>query len=180
MTPLSEVDDPSKVRDALIDQLAYLIDEVEALKGIVDVVPKSIREGRPQAEEFSIKEMYGVLAVLNETVYPKRLKRIAASADELPVFEPVDERALAEAEDWNDISLHDILDRIVAARRELVTVFEALDGKAWTATGQFGEDERDVYEFAYDIVQADASYLQDVSQRLHHSNLTGRDKDLPK
>lgn len=180
MTPIDEVDDPAQVRTALIDQLQYLIEEIEALKGIVDLVPEPIREGRPQPGAPSIKEIYGIIAHLNEAVFPERLDRMVDTSAETPAFDPIDNDALAEAEAWNDEPLRDLLDRIQVAREELVETFDALEPDDWTSAGQFDGEERDVYEFAYDIIQDDTQRLQAVSQRLHQSNLTGRERDLPK
>ncbi len=35
------------LREALLDQLAYLIDEIEALKAVIDRVPVPLLEARP-------------------------------------------------------------------------------------------------------------------------------------
>ncbi len=180
MKTFEEMDNPADLRAALLDQLRHLTAEVNALKGIVEVVPEPIREGRPQPGALSIKEMYGVLATLNESVLPERLEQLVHSDAKPPTFEPISDQALAQREPWNEHPLDAILDRIHAARAELVDAFEALDPEAWQASGTFDGEERDVYAFAHHITQEDARWLQEVSHRLHESNLTGRSEDLPK
>ena len=180
MKTIEEIDNPSELRTALLDQLQHLTAEVDALKGIIDVVPAPIRQGRPKPGALSIKEMYGALVALNESIYPERLAQLTEGDAECPAFEPIPDQTLAQREPWNEQALDDILDRIEEARDALVDTFEALDEGDWSATGTFDGEERDVYAFAHHIIQEDARLLQEVSHRLHESNLTGRNEDLPK
>ena len=75
------------LRPALLDQLAYLIDEVEALKAVVQHVPEPVQEARPPGEVLSIKETYHVLARLDETVYLPRARQMATGTE--PHFDAV-------------------------------------------------------------------------------------------
>ena len=82
------------LREALLDQLAFLIDEIEALKAVVDRVPTPLLEARPPSNEPSLKQTYGLLATLDEAVYLPRLQHM--TAEDEPAFDPVDDAALAE------------------------------------------------------------------------------------
>lgn len=172
-------EDPDELRAALIDQLRYLIDEIRTLKGIVDIVPEPVREGRPTPDALTMKEIYGVIARMDERVYRPRIERIIEE-DEAPAFEPVEDRALAQDEDWNDMPIEDILERVQAARAALVAALEDLPAAAWERTGRFGDAEWNVYEVVHHIIQEDTRRLRTLSYRLHETNLTDRDRDLPK
>jgi hypothetical protein len=171
--------DPEHARSVLIDQLRYLIDEVEALKPLVGRVPDAVQEGRPTLDALSMKEIYGALATRDEQVRVPRLEQMTG-ADELPAFDPVDDPELVGDADWNERSLPDILDRLQAARLALVDRLEALPPEAWAQTARFGDETRTVYEMVHHIVRADTDRLRDLSYRLHEANLTNRERDLPK
>ena len=157
------------LREALLDQLAFLIDEIEALKAVVDRVPTSLLEARPPNNEPSLKQIYGLLATLDEAVYLPRLQHM--TAEDEPVFDPVDEAALAEQAGWNDQPIDRILDRVQDARRALLAFLRALPPEAWRRTARFGEQRRDVYGLAHHVTQHDVDLLRTVGYRLHESNL---------
>jgi len=171
--------DPDRARTVLIDQLRYLIDEVNALKSLVDRVPAVVQEGRPTPDALSMKEIYGALAARDEQVRTPRLEQMT-TADEPPAFESVEDDELAAGADWNERPLPDILDRVQSARAALVEQFEALSPEAWSQTAQFGDEGQTVYEMAHRIAREDADRLRDLGHRLHGANLTDRERDLPK
>ena len=157
------------LREALLDQLAYLIDEIEALKGVVDRVPQPLQEARPLPQDLSMKETYGLLATLDEAVYLPQLRRMLA--EDAPAFEAVDEQALAAQTAWNEQPIDAILERVQDARRGLQSFLSALPPEAWTRTGSFGGNRRDVYGLAHHITQHDVDLLRVVGYRLHESRL---------
>lgn len=173
-------DEPDRARAVLLDQLRYLIDEVEALKPLVDRVPVAVQEGRPTPDALSMKAIYGVIALRDERVHRPRLQRVAAADDKAPAFEPVDDEELVDEEDWDEWSLLDILDRVQSARRALVSQLDAVPAAAWSRLGRVGEETHTIYEIVHRITREDADRLRDLSYRLHEANLTDRERDLPK
>jgi hypothetical protein len=171
--------DPDQARAVLIDQLRYLIDEVEALKPLVERVPDVVQSGRPTPEALSMKEIYGALAMRDEQVRAPRLKQMA-TAENPPVFDAVEDAELVEDADWNEQPLPSILDRVQSARAALIDRLEALAPADWSCTAQFGDDIQSVYEMAHRIAREDADRLRDLGYRLHEANLTDRERDLPK
>lgn len=172
-------EDAEAVRTALLDQLRYLVDEIEALKTIVERVPEPVREGRPTPDALSMKEIYGVIARMDECVHRPRIERITRSGDEVPVFEPLEESPPAADEDWNAMPMRDILERVQSARQGLVTLLDNLPAADWAQTGRFGDEEYSVYEIAHRITQNDVQRLRMLSHRLYEANLSGRARDLP-
>ncbi len=160
---------PAALRVALLDQLVYLIDEVEALKAVVDRIPEPLQEGRPPGETLSIKETYGLLAALDEAVHRPRLERIMAEED--PVFENVDEAALVGQEDWNALPMVAILERVQQARRRLAGLLRALPAEAWGRPFRLGAERLDVHALVHRVTQRDADLLRPVGYRLHDSGM---------
>lgn len=171
-------DDLAARRTALLEQLTYLIDEIEVLKGIVHRVPEVVQTARPPGEAFSMRETYGLLAALDTEVHRPRLRRL--SAEDEPALDPADPAALAAAADWNERPIADLLDDVQAARRTLVEALEALPPEAWARTATLGGARLDVYALALGIARQDADLLRPVGYRLHAARLTDRPQDLPK
>ena len=157
------------LRAALLGQLAFLIDEIEALKMVIDRAPAPVLEAHLPGDALSVKETYGLLAALDEAVYLPRLRRMTTDDD--PTFDPVDEAALAEQGGWNEQPIGPILERVQDARRDLLAFLRALPAEAWLRTGRFGEQRRDVYGLAHSITQHDVDLLRAVGYRLNESNL---------
>lgn len=165
------------LRRAILDQLAYLLDEIEALEPIIGRIPDALQTVRPLGQP-SLREIYGLLASFDEKVYLPRFRRMAA--EEEPALVEADEDALLETAGWNDLPLADILDPIREARRALLAFLEALPEADWSRTAYLGGQHLDVYRLAHHITQHDADLLRNVGQRLHESHLTTRAEDLPK
>ena len=166
------------LREALQGQLAYLLDEVEALQEIVGRVPDALLAGRPVASDRSIKEIYGLLAVADEQVFLPLLQQVAV--EEEPVWEAEDETALVEAEAWNEVPMPDLLHRVTAARGALVAFLQALPPEDWHRQAHWGGEAVDVYDILHAVTQRDADLLRVAGYRLHESHLTERPQDLPK
>ncbi len=155
------------LRTTLLDQLAYLIDEIEALKGVVTHVPEPILEARPLPTDFSVKETYGLLATLDEMVYLPRFQQTVA--EDNPTFETVDQAALVAEASWHDHPLPAILERVQTARKALLTFLHTLPSEAWHHTAQVNGAPRDLYAQAHHITQHDVDLLRTVGYRLHES-----------
>ena len=155
------------LRTALLDQLAYLIDEMEALKAVVGRVPPPLPQARPLRQALSLKELYGLFATLDEAVYLPRLRQMIA--EDTPAFDAVDEAVLAAEAGWNDQPIDRILERVQEARRGLLAFLHALSPEAWTRAGRFADERRDVYSLAHQITQHDVDLLRTVGHRLHES-----------
>ncbi len=170
--------DRDALRMALVEQLAFLIDEIEAQKPLLRRVPAWALEGRPFAGERSIKEMYGMMADADATVHLPHLRRIVE--EEAPVLDVSPSPTLAASEAWNEVAVDALLERVQTARAALATFLRSLTPEQWSRAGVVGGERRDVYTYVHGIIQDDADALRAVGFRLHESHLTTRPRDLPK
>jgi hypothetical protein len=176
--PQETEQDLAGVRRALTEQVGYLLDEIEHLRSIVHRIPGPLLEGRPLPDSFSMKEIYGMFAVLDEHVHLPRLQHIVA--DDEPELPLEDVRLLLAREPWNEYEIGAVLDRVREARAGLVSFLQALPGAEWVRAGTIGGERRTIYDVAYGITQLDTDHLRDLAHRLHESHLTTRVQDLPK
>ncbi|HKL88237.1 MAG TPA: hypothetical protein VJ884_04465 [Salinibacter sp.] len=173
----ARAEDPEALRDALLDQVAYLVDEIEALRTVVGDVPEQIKSGRPAADVLTMKELYGAIATLDAKVRRPRIARIV-DEDE-PTLTPVDPEAEVREADWNEQEMDAILDRVKEARQGLVDVLKDLPLEAWHRTATIEEESVTLFTLVHRITQADAERLRDLGYRLHGAHLSERDEPLP-
>lgn len=160
-------------REALLDQLRYLVAEADALAPLLERLPDGVLTASLPGER-SVLATLAHLAALDREVYLPRLRRIVAEDE--PAFPNPQDPAGTER-DMLDAALADVR----AARIELVNAFERLPDDAWGRTAVFPDGERrDVVNFALAIVHHDAAELRRVAYRMHESKLTERALDLPK
>jgi hypothetical protein len=173
----AQADDPEALREALLGQLAYLVDEIEALQTVVGGLPDQIKTGRPAPDTLSMKELYGVIATLDAEVRAPRVQRIVE--EDAPPLSPVDPDAKAREAGWNDEPLAAILDRVADARAALTDRLEALPLEAWHRTATLDGETVTLFDLVYRMTQADAERLRDLGYRLHGAHLSDRDEPLP-
>lgn len=154
-----------ELREALLDQLAHLIDEVEAVKPVVDQVPHELQQLPTTETRLSLRQTYGLLAAYDTEVLLPRLERMVAEDD--PHFEPVDAEALADAADWNAQPIDVLLDRVQEARRTLLTFLKRLPAADWNRTATVGETPYDVYGLAHHATQHDTDLLREIGYHLY-------------
>lgn len=156
------------LREALLDQLAYLLDEVDALRPLTARVPEPLLEGRPLPDDLSIKEYYGRIAAADEAFFTPLARRMTAG--DAPRAELPDAEALRTHADWQALSLDDLLTRIHTARTALLDVLAARDADAWrTAGAELAGTDIDLFRLAHLAVQHDADTLRAIGLRLHES-----------
>ena len=170
----SQPRDPASLCRALLDQLAYLIDEIEAQKERPGQLPAPLLEGRPFEGEQSIKEMYGLLAAADAHVHLPHLQQIGA--EDHPTLAVPDRGALLALAAWNAHPLDALLQQIQTGRQALLDYLDALTPEAWTRTGTLAGTPHDVYAYAHAIVQNDTDALRTIALRLHDSQLTLRER----
>lgn len=165
-----------EARQALLAQVAHLVDEMNAFTRHFGVIPTAVLEGRPVASAPSFKEIYGLLSTYDDEVYRPALE--AAARGQAPDLSIPSDETLLERCAWNERSMDQIVDRVKDARSRLVAALKALSD--WSAALTVDGEATDVFGMAYGIVRHDAALLRAAAHRLHESRLTSREDDLPK
>lgn len=137
---------------ALLDQLRYLIEEVEASKKGLARVPEAVI--RQQFDDQpSVAELYASIAALDREVL-------------LPL---VTGRRATGAAQTGAGALDDILCDVQEARRALVSALEDVPLEAWSGMVTLEGDHMTVYELLQTGLQRNVDALRAVARRLHHS-----------
>lgn len=169
---------PGDRRSTLLGQLEYLVDEIEALEEVIGRVPEGVLSGRPTGHELSIKELYGILALADEEIFPDYIEAMVEGEE--PKLSVPDDKALAAREAWEEAAIEDILARLRQARAAIVEQLRDLPEEAWDRRATADGVEIDLYGLARYIAQRDTTILRVVGTRLHESRLTDGPQDLPK
>ncbi len=167
----------AELREKLLGQLAYLIDEVEALEPLLERIPEQALEGRLLEGDLSVKERYGLLATLDEQVYLPRLRRIVSGEE--PAWGEIDETRLLRQENWHQYSFPAILHRVAEGRKALVDYLESLSPGDWNGEAGRPGARMTLYEAAYRIIERDVEHLRAAGYRLHETRLSTRVQGLP-
>lgn len=166
-----------KLREALLDQIEYLIDEVEALRTVTGTVPEAVQSGRPTDEDLSMREHYAVIAVLDRTQRTDWVESVRDAAGEEPVdLNPVGAEEAVRKDDWNDREMDAVLDEVQAARRDLHDLLSALDESAWIREVVLDGETITLFELVHGFADADFQRLRDLGYRLHDADLSEREE----
>ncbi|MEP0545695.1 MAG: DinB family protein [Rhodothermales bacterium] len=163
---------PADRRTALLDQLGYLVAEVEVLAPLLARLPADYLAASLPGER-SVLATLAHLAALDREVYTDRLRRIV-SEDE-PAFDAADPDGVVRGD------LAAALADVRIAREALLDAFERVPAAEWSRAATFPDGERrDVAGFALAIAHHDAAELRRLAYRMHESHITERAVDLPK
>ena len=98
---------------ALVDQLAYLIDEIDMLRPVLNEYEDEAFAERPRPQDLSVKQLYGGIVVVN--------KRVSQAIDQhQPDVVAAASLQDSDFEGWNAKALDDILVELRDTREELV------------------------------------------------------------
>lgn len=174
---LAQDEDPSFLREALLDQLAYLMQEIEALRTVVGDLPDEIRTGRPAPDTLTMKELYGAIATLDSEVRSPRVATIVETDE--PAFTSVEPADEVRDAGWNEREMDTILNQVTAARQDLVHQLKALPLEAWHRSATLDGTTLTLFDLVHRISQSDANRLRDLGYRLHGAHLSDGDEPLP-
>ncbi len=140
----------------VVDQLAYLIDEVTALQTVIRGVPEALMEATPVEGEPSVKELLESIAAQDRDV---RIPVVRALLSETKHEE------LARA---TNAGVEELLAAIREGRSELLRVVGEVGDVSAARVAVDGE-EIALVDFLYRVVQEDADVLRRAAERLHEA-----------
>jgi hypothetical protein len=154
------------VREALLDQMRYLIVEAEALAPLLADLPEhALRAPRPDAPP--VLDAFVEVASRDRGVHAVRLVALSSTA-----MAPAGNEAGPPAGDVTDV-----LAAVSAARRELVAAFERVPAGEWSVPGESsGRAPASVSELAMSIVQHDAAVLRGAAEWLRAAIFSDRQR----
>lgn len=173
----AQVEEPEALRTALLDQLGYLIDEIDALQNVVDGLPDQIKNDRPAPDTLTMKEIYGAIATLDVDVRRPRILRIIDETE--PTLHSVEIDDEVRDAGWNERPMDDILDQVKDARQALIDALKALSMDDWHQTATVDDASVTIFDLVHKMTQADADRLRDLGYRLHGAHLSDGDEPLP-
>ncbi len=144
---------------ALIDQFAYLVDELHLMTPFMKQVPRPLLEARPMQDTPSILEMLGQRATAEE-----RLLHHLKQRRFTPPSPPVPDKR------WNQFPVEELLQRLQTARQHTVSFLETLPEELWEPEKETGS----LASLIYDWIQEDVRVLRYIGERLRESQLTLR------
>lgn len=174
VTDLRDVppDEREDLRMALVDQIEYLIDEVEALRTVAGAVPEAVQSGRPTDEDLSMKELYGLIAELDAEERTQWIARIRE--EDTPALTEASAMSRVRKGDWNDRPIDEVLDAVQDARREIVERLQALDADTWMREAIVDGDRVTLFELVHRFARDDFQRMRDLGYRLHDADLSER------
>jgi len=149
---MSEAAHFSTKNTAIVEQLAYLIDELEAQRPWITRIPEFQLTGKPMDSTPSLLEMYIEMSRKEWEEFLPSLGILSPSTKTTP----------------SDIS--GVLDLIQEGRRALVSKLEATPSSGWSDLVE-GTDTN-LFTFAFQITQSDGTFLKSIAERLHESMIT--------
>lgn len=168
MSDTTDVVRSAEARDALLHQLAHLIDELEAIKPQLDLIPPEVLTGRPVESDPSFVEIYGLIASLDEAIISQAIRQI--EDDDAVVFTSSAEELLEETL-WNEKDTVAVLEEVRSKRSDLIAGLEQLSVEQWLLPVTIDGERTDLFGLAYHIIQHDAALLRAAAFRLHESRL---------
>lgn len=174
----SDTNRSEETRQILIDQIAHLIDEVEALRTQLHLIPEQVLSARPMESEPSFIEIYKQLVRFDEAVILPAIRKITNGQTPQVVTLGAPETLPQSVPSNADISA--VLDDLQSGRKQLVSTLKSLPVSSWREEVLIEDESADVFALAYLISQHDAAILQKAAHRLHESRLSQRKDDSSK
>ncbi|MDX1430370.1 MAG: hypothetical protein R3282_08785 [Rhodothermales bacterium] len=156
-------------RQQIVDQVAYLLDEVAALKGVLHAVPEELLQAQPYPGEPSVRELFEMLAAREAGVRARNVERILSGGEDV-VLEtnplPLD------PEEASSRTTVEVLDDLESARSRLVDRLSQCGSSAWRVVAAYDGKQVNLEDYLYGLIQEDVAVLQTAARRIHESRPT--------
>lgn len=148
--------------EKLLEDIAYLRDEAEALRAVIDSVPSNRRpSGKP-----SIADKLALIDHVQRSYYGSSLQKAVKkeSSPEVREREEVDASFSQQEEQTDDV--RNILESLVNYRVELVEMLQDLSLHEWSKVLRRGEQEVSLHRFMREMVRFERDALREISERV--------------
>ena len=139
-------------REAVLDQLSFLIEELEAQRPWLNRIPEAQLAGKPLETVPSLIEIYQEMDLKERR---EHLPGLGMDSQEAEVPDGIDR----------------ILDSLIQARTEMVGRLRSWKDDIWQSVSPGGSD-LSMEEFSYGITQSDAEFLRSIAERLNESMIS--------
>ena len=136
-------------RDAVLDQLSFLIEELQAQRPWLNRISEAQLAGKPLETVPSLIEIYQEMDLKEKR---EHLPGLGMDTQEVDVPDGIDR----------------ILDSLIQARTEMVGRLRSWKDDIWQSVSP-GNSDLSMEEFAYSITQSDAEFLRSIAERLNES-----------
>lgn len=157
---------------ALIDQLSFLVDELEGQFVLIRRIPGALLTDRPFAEASSIRDLYLQFFErargLNEMVIRGLIDGSAVGQD----IESLDIPVAEFASDKKGVI--EIIEDIITIRRHSVVMLESAKPAIWSRSVTRDNKQVSLYEWAYEMALQDADDLREIAVQFYERRITFR------
>lgn len=136
-------------RDAVLDQLSFLIEELQAQRPWLNRISEAQLAGKPLETVPSLIEIYQEMDLKEKR---EHLPGLGMDTQEVDVPDGIDR----------------ILNSLIQARTEMVGRLRSWKDDIWQSVSP-GNNDLSMEEFAYSITQSDAEFLRSIAERLNES-----------
>lgn len=105
---------------SLVDQTAYLLEEIETLLPVISRVPDEVLEARLPPSERSVKEFYGAITELTRSRAVPAVESGLTTDEQWPAPHEV-----ALAREWNRLDIEQIMNELRDGREQLLDAVSA-------------------------------------------------------
>ena len=175
MTAKRYVSTEQKNLQSLVEQLAYLIDELAAQVSLFERMPESIMLSAPIPGTLSIRDRYLVFLVREEHLNRRVISGIIDGSLVGQEIEHVSEPS--KQENMNSWSILQIVERISATRTVVIAWLRGADADKWSREIVHDGQKMDLRRWAYRMAMQDADDLREIGIQFSEQRLTFREED---
>lgn len=156
----------------LIDQLSFLVDELEGQFVLIRRIPGSLLTDRPYAEVPSIRDLYLRFRErtrgLNQSVIRGLIDGSAVGQDIESLDIPVEDLAV------DNTGVIEIIEDIITIRQHSVAMLELIEPAIWIRSVIRDNQPVSLYEWVYEIALRDADDLREIAVQFYERKITFR------
>jgi hypothetical protein len=144
----------------IINDIAYLVDELQALGYVIDSVP--VHEKPPGSQ--SVYEMFALIDHAQVNHYKLLLNKMLAYKDGDIEAGNYEKTFAPNASDDNNV--HELLSEISANRNNLLTKLNELETAAWLTQGSINGQGYTVIDLMEEMVDFERNQLREIAERV--------------